>query len=123
MTNRIAIYMQDKVDIREELELASYMEERGFSEVWVGDNRLARDCIVVMSALLTHTKKLKVGSGVLPIWTRNPAVIAATWSTMWELGGKFEGRGRPMLGLGAWWQPIAGRVCQHVQRQPGCGLG
>ena len=110
MTKRLAIYMQDKVDIREELELASYMEERGFSEVWVGDNRLARDCIVVMSALLTHTEKLKVGSGVLPIWTRNPAVIAATWSTMWELGGKIDGRGRPMLGLGAWWQPIAGRV-------------
>jgi 5,10-methylenetetrahydromethanopterin reductase len=110
MTNRMAIYMQDKVQIREELELARYMEERGFSEIWVGDNRLARDCIVVMSSFLTHTKRLRVGSGVLPIWTRNPAVIAATWSTMWELGGKVDGKGRPMLGLGAWWQPIAGRV-------------
>jgi 5,10-methylenetetrahydromethanopterin reductase len=47
---------------------------------------------------------------VLPIWTRNPAVIAASWSTMWELGGKVDGRGRVMLGLGAWWEPIAARV-------------
>jgi len=102
--------MQDVVDIREELELATYMEERGFSEIWQGDNRLARDCIVLMSAFLTHTKRLRVASGVLPIWTRNPAVIAASFSTMWELGGKVDGRGRVMLGLGAWWEPIASRV-------------
>jgi len=86
------------------------MEERGFSEIWQGDNRLARDCIVLMSAFLTHTRRLKVGSGVLPIWTRNPAVIAATFSSMWELGGKVEGEGRVLLGLGAWWEPIASRV-------------
>jgi 5,10-methylenetetrahydromethanopterin reductase len=29
---------------------------------------------------------------------------------MWELGGKVDGRGRVMLGLGAWWEPIASRV-------------
>ena len=110
MTERMAIYMQDIVDIREELELARYMEERGFSEIWQGDNRLARDCIVLMSAFLTYTKRLRVASGVLPIWTRNPAVIAASFSSMWELGGKVDGRGRVMLGLGAWWEPIASRV-------------
>jgi 5,10-methylenetetrahydromethanopterin reductase len=51
---------------------------------------------------------------VLPIWTRNAAVIAATWSTMWELGKQVSGDpdapSRVMLGLGAWWEPIAGRV-------------
>lgn len=110
MTGRMAIYMQDVVDIQEELELARYMEERGFSEIWQGDNRLARDCIVLMSAFLTHTRRLKVGSGVLPIWTRNPAVIAASFSSMWELGGKVDGESRVLLGLGAWWEPIASRV-------------
>jgi 5,10-methylenetetrahydromethanopterin reductase len=110
MSQRMAIYMQDKIDLREELELALYMEERGFSEIWQGDNRLARDCVVAMSAFLTHTRRISVASGVLPIWTRNPAVIAASFSTMWELGGKVNGRGRVMLGLGAWWEPIAGRV-------------
>lgn len=110
MTQRMALYLQDKHDIRYELEIARYAEERGFSEIWQADTRLARDCIVMMSALLAHTRRLRIGSGVLPIWTRNPAVIAASWSTMWELGGRPEGRGRVMLGLGAWWEPIAGRV-------------
>jgi len=116
MTNRMAIYMQDVVDIHKELELARYMEERGFTEIWQGDNRLARDCIVLMSAFLTHTKRLQVASGVLPIWTRNPAVIAASFSTMWELGGKVDGRGRVKLGLGAWWEPIASRVGVKISK-------
>lgn len=110
MSQRMALYLQDKHDIQYELEMARYAEERGFSEIWQADTRLARDCIVMMSALLSTTKQLRIGSGVLPIWTRNPAVIAATWSTMWELGGKVDGRGRVMLGLGAWWEPIASRV-------------
>ena len=110
MSTRFALYMQDKHPIKYELEMAKYAEERGFSEIWQADTRLARDCIVLMSAFLTHTKKLRIGSGVLPIWTRNPAVIAASWSTMWELGGKVDGRGRIMLGMGAWWEPISGRV-------------
>lgn len=114
---RMALYLQDKHDIRYELEMARYAEERGFSEIWQADTRLARDCIVMMSALLTHTRRLRIGSGVLPIWTRNPAVIAASWSTMWELGGRVDGRGRVMLGLGAWWEPIASRVGED-RRKP-----
>ena len=110
MKTRFALYLQDRHDIRYELEMAKYAEDHGFDEIWQADTRLARDCIVMMSAFLTVTKRLRYGSGVLPIWTRNPAVIAASWSTMWELGGKYDGRGRVMLGLGAWWEPIAGRV-------------
>jgi len=111
MTQRMALYLQDKHPIDYELEMAVYAEEKGFSEIWQADTRLARDCVVLMSALLTRTRRLKIGSGVLPIYTRNPAVIAATWSTMWELGGLApDGTGRVMLGLGAWWEPIASRV-------------
>lgn len=111
MPQRMALYMQDKHPIRYELDMAKYAEERGFSEIWQADTRLARDCVVLMSAFLTETRRLRLGSGVLPIWTRNPAVIAATWSTMWELAGTLDdGRSRVMLGLGAWWEPIAGRV-------------
>jgi 5,10-methylenetetrahydromethanopterin reductase len=110
MAQRMALYLQDKHPIQYELEIAKYAEERGFSEIWQADTRLARDCIVLMSALLANTKHLRIGSAILPIWSRNPAIIAATWSTMWELGGKVDDRGRVMLGIGAWWEPIASRV-------------
>jgi len=113
MAQRMALYLQDKHPIAYEIEMAKYAESKGFSEIWQADTRLARDCIVLMSALLTETKRLRVGSGVLPIWTRNPAVIAATWSTMWELGGLVDGQSRVMCGIGAWWEPITTRVGEH----------
>ena len=111
MPQRMALYMQDKHPIQYEIEMVKYAEEKGFSEIWQADTRLARDCVVMMSAFLAETKRMRFGSGVLPIWTRNPAVIAATWSTMWELAGTTaDGRSRVMLGLGAWWEPISSRV-------------
>ncbi len=111
MAQRMALYMQDKHPIQYEIEMVKYAEEKGFSEIWQADTRLARDCVVMMSAFLAETKRMRFGSGVLPIWTRNPAVIAATWSTMWELAGKTaDGQSRVMLGLGAWWEPISSRV-------------
>ena len=58
MAQRMALYLQDKHDIRYELEIAKYAEEKGFSEIWQADTRLARDCVVLMSALLTETKKI-----------------------------------------------------------------
>ncbi len=111
MAQRMGLYLQDKHDIRYELGIAKYAEQKGFTEIWQADTRLARDCVVMMSALLAETRRLRIGSGVLPIYTRNAAVIAATWSTMWELAGlTSDGRSRVMLGLGAWWEPIASRV-------------
>ena len=113
MAQLMALYLQDKHPISYEIEMAKYAEEQGFSEIWQADTRLARDCVVLMSALLTATKRLRNESGVLPIWTRNPAVIAATWSTMWELGGLIDGESRAMCGIGAWWEPIASRVGEN----------
>ena len=68
---RFALYMQDKHPLGYELEMAEYAESRGFSEIWQADTRLARDCVTMMAAFLTRTRRLRVGSGVLPIWTRN----------------------------------------------------
>ena len=116
MHTRFALYLQDKHNMQYEMEMVRYAEQRGFSEIWQADTRLARDCIVMMSAFLANTRRLRFGSGVLPIWTRNPAVIAATWSSMWELGGKVDDRSRVMLGLGAWWEPIASRVGVRRER-------
>src|SRR5262245_18085551 len=116
MAQRMALYMQDKHSIRYEIDMVKYPEERGFSEIWQADTRLARDCIVLMGAFAAETKRLRLGVGVLPIWTRNPAVIAATFSTIWELAGRAaDGCGRIMLGLGACWEPISSRV--GVQRE------
>ena len=51
------------------------------------------------------TERIKVGSGVVDCWSRNPARLAATFSTLDDLAP-----GRILLGLGAWWDPLARKV-------------
>src|SRR5947208_15702037 len=102
---RVAMYLQDKHDIREGMAYAQYAEERGFEAVWQAESRLVRDAIVPMAAFAATTQTIKVGSGVINNWTRNAAIIAATFSTLWDLAP-----GRVLLGIGAWWDPLASMV-------------
>jgi 5,10-methylenetetrahydromethanopterin reductase len=104
-TGRVALYLQDKHSIRDGMRYARYAEERGFEAVWQAESRLVREATVPMAAYATVTSRIKVGSGVIPIWTRNVALLAATFSTLYELAP-----GRIMLGLGAWWDPLASKV-------------
>lgn len=103
--DRVALYLQDKHPIREGMELAKYAEDRGFEAVWQAESRLVRDAIVPMAAFAAVTDKIKVGSGVINNWTRNPAIIAATFLTLDDLAPN-----RAICGIGAWWDPLASQV-------------
>lgn len=80
-------------------------EQHGFDSVWVAESRLARDAVVPVAAIATDTNRIKVGAGVINTWTRNAALIAQTFATLDELSN-----GRVVLGLGAWWDPLAHKV-------------
>ncbi|HYF71529.1 MAG TPA: LLM class flavin-dependent oxidoreductase, partial [Nocardioides sp.] len=102
---RVALYLQDLHPLREGMEYVRYAEERGFDAVWQAESRLVREATVPMAAYAAVTGRIKVGSGIVPIWTRNVGLLAATFSTLDELAP-----GRVMLGLGAWWEPLATKV-------------
>jgi 5,10-methylenetetrahydromethanopterin reductase len=102
---RVALYLQDKHPLREGMHYAQYAEERGFEAVWQAESRLVREATVPMAAFAAVTSRIKVASGVIPIWTRNVGLLAATFSTLDELAP-----GRVMMGLGAWWEPLATKV-------------
>jgi 5,10-methylenetetrahydromethanopterin reductase len=87
------------------MEYARYAEERGFEAVWQAESRLVREATVPMAAFAAVTDHIKVGSGVADCWSRNPARLAATFSTLDDLAP-----GRIILGLGAWWDPLARKV-------------
>lgn len=110
MAGRVALYLQDKHPIREGMEYARYAESRGFEAVWQAESRLVRDAIVPMAAFAAVTDRIKIGSGVINNWTRNPAIIAATFSTLDDLAP-----GRIVCGIGAWWDPLARQV--GIQRR------
>ena len=102
---RLAIYLQDAHSIDEAIEYTKYAESSGFEAVWQADSRLVRDAVVPMAAFAAKTEKIKIGSGVVDCWTRNPARLASTFSTLDDLAP-----GRIILGIGAWWDPLASKV-------------
>jgi 5,10-methylenetetrahydromethanopterin reductase len=101
----VAMYLQDAHPIREGMALAQYAEAKGFAAVWQAESRLVREATVPMAAFLAVTERITVGSGVVNNWTRNPALLASTFSTLDDLAP-----GRVILGIGAWWDPLAAKV-------------
>jgi len=102
---RVALYLQDKHPIREGMEHARFAEAHGFEAVWQAESRLVREATVPMAAFAAVTDRIKLGSGVVNNWTRNVGLMAATFSTLDDLAP-----GRIILGIGAWWDPLARKV-------------
>jgi 5,10-methylenetetrahydromethanopterin reductase len=108
---RLAIYLQDAHSIPDAIGYVQYAEQRGFEAVWQADSRLVRDAVVPMAAFAACTETIRIGSGVVDCWTRNPARLASTFSTLDDLAP-----GRIILGIGAWWEPLASKVGVHRHR-------
>lgn len=101
----MAVYLQDAHPIRQGMEIAKYAEAKGFHAVWQAESRLVREATVPMAAFASVTERIKIASGVVDCWSRNPARLAATFSTLDDLAP-----GRVILGIGAWWDPLAQKV-------------
>ena len=99
------MYFTERFPIWKEIEYCRLAEEKGFHSVWQGQSRMARDSILPLTAIAAVTKRLKLGSGVIHTWTRNPAIIAVVFSTLDEIS-----RGRALLGIGALWEPMASKI-------------
>jgi 5,10-methylenetetrahydromethanopterin reductase len=108
VSTEVAVYLQDAHTLRQGMEIAKYAESKGFHAIWQAESRLVREATVPMSAFLAVTERIKVGSGVVNNWTRNPALLASTFSTLDDLAP-----GRVILGIGAWWDPLASKVGIH----------
>jgi 5,10-methylenetetrahydromethanopterin reductase len=105
MADRVALYLQDAHSLQDAIKYVQYAELKGFEAVWQAESRLVRDAIVPMAAFAAVTTRIKIGSGVINNWTRNAAVIAATFLTLDDLAPD-----RIICGIGAWWDPLAQKV-------------
>ena len=105
MADRVALYLQDAHSLQDAIKYVQHAEARGFEAVWQAESRLVRDAVVPMAAFAATTSRIKIGSGVINNWTRNAAVIAATFLTLDDLAPD-----RIICGIGAWWDPLAQKV-------------
>jgi F420-dependent oxidoreductase-like protein len=82
-------------DVRGTVEQAVALERAGVEVAWVAE-AYGFDAATLLGYLAARTERMLVGSGIFPIYTRTPALIAQTAAGLDAVSG-----GRAILGLGA----------------------
>ena len=93
--DRVAVFNPAVRTLDESVARAVAAERLGFESEWTPQMPDARDAALVLAAYANHTKRIKLGTGVLPIYTRHPTAMAQMAATLDELSG-----GRFVLGVG-----------------------
>src|SRR6185436_3494956 len=75
-------------------------EELGYESAYV-THIAGRESLTVVTAYAMRTERIRVGTGVVPIYTRTPATMAQTAATIDDLS-----EGRLNLGLGVSHRPV-----------------
>ena len=75
-------------------------EQLGYEAAYV-TQIAGRDALTVLAAYAGATERIRLGTGVVPIYTRTPATMAQTAATLDEYSG-----GRLNLGLGVSHRPV-----------------
>src|SRR5215475_4404435 len=76
--------------------VAERVEALGYDSVWIADTGAGPDAFVVGAAVATCTSRLRIGTAVVPVYTRTPSVMAAGAGSVAQLAS-----GRVVLGIGA----------------------
>jgi F420-dependent oxidoreductase-like protein len=78
----------------EAVELAQRAEALGFDSIWVPE-AYGTDAISMLGALAARTERIQLGTGIVNVFSRTPALLAQTAATLDLISG-----GRFILGLG-----------------------
>ena len=82
--------------VPEMVRLSCRAEALGYDSVWVAETRLTRDAFVPLGAIAQATERIRIGSGIVNVYTRNPVLMAVSFAGLHELAP-----GRTIVGLGA----------------------
>jgi F420-dependent oxidoreductase-like protein len=78
----------------EQLELVQEAERLGYDSVWTAE-AYGSDAVTILAWIAAHTERIKLGSAILQMPGRSPAMTAMTAATLDQLSG-----GRVLLGIG-----------------------
>jgi F420-dependent oxidoreductase-like protein len=92
---RLAAFSPAVRTLEESINRARIVEKYGYESLWTTQLPTARDASLVLAAYASATQRVKLGTGILPIYTRHPTAMVQMAATLDELSG-----GRFILGLG-----------------------
>src|SRR5215510_8392459 len=79
---------------RQQVAYIQQAEASGYEGIWVPEV-MGTDAFTILAAASQVTQRLRLGTGIVPIYTRTPTTLAMTIATLDALSG-----GRAVLGLG-----------------------
>ncbi|GIX49047.1 MAG: LLM class F420-dependent oxidoreductase [Candidatus Tectimicrobiota bacterium] len=82
------------LSIGELVALAQRAEALGYDSIWLGES-WGRDAFTTLTALALHTRRIALGTNIVPVHARTPANLAMAAASLAEISG-----GRLRLGLG-----------------------
>ena len=96
MAHKLAISVdwQGGFDRERVLERARIADEVGVDSAWVPE-AWGRDCFTLLTQLAERTKRMRLGTGIVNVYSRTPAALAQHFATLDELSG-----GRMIAGFG-----------------------
>lgn len=109
VTTGIWIYPSHNID--ELIDAVVTADAAGIDEVWIADEGVMRDPVVVFAAAARSTRRVRMGIGITSPALRHPGAIAATVASLDELSG-----GRMMLGFGVGGEQSLGPFGLAVER-------
>lgn len=86
--------------LEEAVQRVRLAESLGYESVYI-THVAGRESLTVLTVYAQATSRIRIGTGVVPIYTRTPATMAQTAATIDELSG-----GRLTLGLGVSHRPV-----------------
>ncbi len=94
-TMRTGLWLFPSGSARELVDAVVAAEEGGFDEVWIADEGVMREPLVVLSAASQRTTRIRLGIGITTPALRHPGALGSSIATLDELSD-----GRAILGLG-----------------------
>jgi alkanesulfonate monooxygenase SsuD/methylene tetrahydromethanopterin reductase-like flavin-dependent oxidoreductase (luciferase family) len=91
---RLGAYLLPRGDLPRAIGLAHQADQLGYDSLWV-THGAGRDSFLVLAAYGQATRRVGLGTGVVPIYPRHPVAMAQEAATLAELAG-----GRFRLGIG-----------------------
>lgn len=94
-TERLGLGLLGAPEVLKMVELAELAEAKGFESVWVAETRLTRDGIAPCAAIAMRTSRIKIGTGIVNVFTRGAVLTAVSFISLDEVS-----QGRIIMGLG-----------------------
>src|SRR6266700_6727922 len=90
----ISFNWQGPMDYDQALVRVRLADEAGVDTAWVAE-AWGRDCFTMLALMARETRRIRLGTGIVNVYSRTPAALAQHFATLDELSG-----GRMVAGFG-----------------------